>query len=197
MITAELTYRTYEDKDLPGILQLWEQYSGWGAITLEQFDKWYLQTPYGPCLVIVAVNNEEEIVGKIAFIPAVITLNGRERKVIRGSAPILNPECRQFSLNQADHPAFAMIKEGMKVGTELGYELLYSFPAQGWIALLRAFPRYGMPDGHVALYECFTLSLETNYIPPAKNIKTAIFTGRFSEEYDQLWKEAVTGFPLS
>jgi hypothetical protein len=35
---------------------------------------------YGPCLVIVAVNNEEEIVGKIAFIPAVINLNGREIK---------------------------------------------------------------------------------------------------------------------
>src|SRR6187200_2084133 len=114
MITAELTYRTYEDKDLPGILQLWEQYSGWGAITLEQFDKWYLQTPYGPCVVIVAVNNEEEIVGKIAFIPTVVNLNGREIKAIRGSAPILNPECRRFNLNQADHPAFAMIKEGMK-----------------------------------------------------------------------------------
>jgi hypothetical protein len=63
-----------------------------------------------------------------------------------------------------------MIKEGMKVGAELGYVLLYSFPAQGWIALLRAFPKYGMPTA-VALYECFTLSLETNYILPQRTSK--------------------------
>src|SRR5438309_1754146 len=115
-ITNKLTYREYEEKDLEAVLELWEHYSGWGAITREQFERWHFKTPYGSCLIVVAVNQEGEIMGQIVFSPSVIVINGKEVKAYRGSAPILDTECRRLSINRADHPAFGMIKFGMEAG---------------------------------------------------------------------------------
>src|SRR5437764_9393728 len=98
-ITDKLIYRIYEDKDMEAVLNLWEHYSGWGAITTEQFEKWHFHTPYGSCLIIVALNEHEKIIGQLVFSPSIVTINGKEVKAYRGSAPILNPECRQLSIN--------------------------------------------------------------------------------------------------
>lgn len=196
MVTTELTYRLYEDKDLEGVLQLWEHYSGWGAITHQQFEDWYLKTPYGPCLVVVAENEEGEIVGQIVFFPSVIYINGREEKAIRASAPIVNPTCRHQSLNHADHPALALIKFGMETGSKKGYEIVYSFPAQGWATLLKAFPRYGLQQMHVALYDCFAISLQAVNVQAVEEMGAGLLQSNFSEEYDRLWDDAVWELPI-
>lgn len=53
--SAELvTYRQYTQNDRGAVLQLWKEESGWGAITLYQFDNWFFNTPYGKILIVVA-----------------------------------------------------------------------------------------------------------------------------------------------
>jgi len=195
-ITEKLTYRIYEDKDLDGVLDLWEQYSGWGAITREQFETWHFKTPLGSCLIIVAVNEFEKIIGQIVFSPSIISINGKEERGYRASAPIVNPEYRQLSINHIDHPVIGMIKFGTVVGRERGFKLVYTFPAQGWVTLLKAFPKYGLPTTHIALYDCFSLSLNGKEYQPS-NCKINTSQKLFSQEYDALWNEASIQLPIA
>ena len=194
-ILSTLYYRLFEKEDVPGILQLWEEDSGWGGITDEQLNNWYFKTPCGPCFIVIAQNQDKMIVGQMVFNPVVVLLEGNEIKACRGSAPILKASYRRYSINHPDHPAFAMIRFGMEAGKQQGYHLVYSFPASGWAALLRAFPKYGLPYGHIALYDCFVLSLKSNCPSTDSNFTTGI-AKFFTEEYDQLWEAAKESFPL-
>ena len=68
MEVAQITYRIFDKKDLPGILSLWENFSGWGGITSEQFTQWYINTPLGSCLIVVATDETDTVLGQIVLV---------------------------------------------------------------------------------------------------------------------------------
>lgn len=195
---AKLTYRIYKDGDMEGVLQLWGLYSGWGAITEQQFNEWYINTPYGRCLIVVATNEEEQIVGQTVFIPTMFNINSVVVKAYRVSSPILNNSCHKISIRNGNHPAHAMFNLGVKIGKQQGYRFVYGFPAPGWIPLIKAFARYGLPEGEVLSYDCFSVSLEEDMIFNIQNIKISICLSdhNFNEEWDQLWNDTVKQFPM-
>jgi len=196
MSNSQLQYRLYTDKDLPGILELWEKYSGWGAITQEQYNNWYLQTPYGPCVVIVAVDDKENTVGQIVFIPSIIYYQGKLIKGLRVSSPILNDQIRDIKITDYNHPIYAMFRIGIKESKKLDYEIVYMFPSKGWTTVLKTFPKYKLPEPHIAFYDCFAISLETAYCKIDKTIRTEILQNHFNEDFDELWRDATEQFPL-
>jgi len=199
MQVAQLTYRLFEERDIPGILSLWESSSGWGSITEQQFDEWYIHTPFGRSLIIVATNELDEIAGQIAFIPATIFLDGKELKALRLSAPILHENFRLTDLRNPRHPAFSMVKRGIELGVKMGYHVLYSLPAHGWIGFMKLMPKFGMPDGYTAEYDCVAISLndESGYEEESGNHLIVYTTDSFNESYDQLWADAIQMFPVS
>lgn len=198
-VMQQLTYRLFTEADLPGIFSLWENYSGWGSITEQQFNDWYVNTPYGSCPVVIAENGSGELVGQLSFIPTPILIGGKEVKGLRLSAPILHKDFRLHDLRSADHPAFLMIKHGMDIARELGYSILYSLPAYGWFGLLKMLPRFGLPDIKTASYDCVSISLTDNktfedYMPGDFDI-TVI--DKFDNSFDELWKESSISFPIN
>ncbi len=198
MHVAQLTYRLYEDKDLPGVLSLWENFSGWGAISEQQFRDWYLNTPDGPCLIIIAANEEDEVMGQLVLIPAKIFLTGIETKAVRISAPILHEDFRQADLRNNEHPAFMMIKAGLDIAAKQGYVMLYGLPAHGWIGLLKLFPRFGLPDIQMATWDCASVSLKDETVWEKtiyETLHTTTLTS-FDESYNKLWKDAAGLFPV-
>lgn len=201
MQVAQLTYRLFEDKDLPAILSLWENFSGWGGITEQQFYDWYVNTPDGRCLVIVAENNANEVVGQLVFVPAKVCLNGKELKALRLSAPILHRDFRHADLRSIEHPAFGMVRTGIDLAREMGYHILYCLPAHGWMALMRLLPHFGMPAIQMASYECAAISLNDEMIwnetKTVNNTISSKVTNSFDESYDRLWMESVKMFPPS
>jgi hypothetical protein len=197
-MSLNLSYRLYENKDIDQVLELWKKFSGWGAITEKQFEDWYLKTPYGNCIIIVAVNEENKIVGQEVFIPSVVYINGTYVKALKISAPILNDKYRELNIRSYDHPAFAMYRYGMQIAKERDYEIIYMFPAWGWTSVLKLLPKFGLPEIHIGLYDCFSISLEDeNTLKPKSNsLKTSIVDG-FTNEYDDLWSEAILNFPIN
>jgi hypothetical protein len=196
--TSQLTYRLYEEKDLPGIISIWEKESGWGGITEQQFYDWYINTPYGRCIIIVATDSSNEIVGQTVFTPTRIYLDQKELKAFRISAPILNAQIRKVSLKQYDHPAFGMMRYGTKVAIESGFSIGYVLPAVGWISLLKLLPSFGLPYKLVP-YECFGVSLTdiSTYVNPGNGIDISVsIIKKFTPEYDSLWNDAVTTLPV-
>ncbi|WP_276502518.1 hypothetical protein [Terrimonas pollutisoli] len=198
MEVAQITYRLFDKKDLPGILSLWENFSGWGGISKKQFNDWYLNIPGGPSLIIVATNGEDEVIGQLVFVPAKVFLCGNKVKALRLSAPILHKDFRQTDLRNNEHPAFMMIKTGCEIAQKQGYSLLYGLPAHGWIGLLKLFPRFGLPDVEMTTWGCSSISLKNEMIweqSNKENFSTSIGTS-FDESYNKLWETAVSNFPV-
>lgn len=199
MQVAEITYRIFKNKDLPGLLSLWEKFSGWGPISRQQFYDWYINTPLGPCLIIIATDETNEVMGQLVFIPAEVTLNGKVVKALRLSAPILHQDIRQAELKSNTHPALMMIMKGIGLAKEMGYHILYCLPAHGWVGLMKLLPRFGMDDIQVASNDCAAISLkdEDVWSECAGNNFYIRRIDDFTDSYSQLFMEAIGMFPIN
>jgi len=197
VFTERFTYRHYKETDKEEILRLWQEESGWGAITHEQFERWFINTPFGKCIIIVAVDTNDGVAGQIIFSPTKMIVNGEEIKSLRASAPIIRSVYREENLRSFDHPAFALIKKGIEIALEEGYQLVYSFPSYGWLGLLRMFPRVMPNYCGLTSYDCFAISLEEpqTFIESQKDYRVSI-SATFTQEYDYLWLEAIQQMPV-
>ena len=199
MEVAQITYRLFDKKDLPGILSLWENFSGWAGITSEQFTQWYINTPLGSCLIVVATDETDTVLGQIVLVPAQVILNGQSLKAVRLSAPILHPELRQADLRNKSHPVIMMVTKSVELASEKGYHILYSLPAHAWIGSLNILQRLGMHDLQMASYECRKISLidEAIWSICSGNALMISQVQHFSKSYDDLFAEATKQFPFS
>lgn len=189
----------YEERDLEGILRLWEESSGWGGITEEQFRQWYLNTPYGPCLVVVATDESDKVVGQLVFTPSRLHINNREIKALRAAAPILDKNQHYGKLTHRDHPFYALFGKGVEMARQQGYRAIYLFPAVGWTTVLKLFPKYGLPEMPPSSYPCFAVSLRdaSTYSARESDVSVKLLQTGFTPEYDQLWREATSQFPIA
>lgn len=196
-MTAEITYRLFNEADTEGLLRLWAESSGWGGITKEQFRTWYFENPYGDCLVIVAVDEADKVVGQLVFAPSLVVVDGREKKALRASAPILDESLKHGRITSADHPVVEMLKTGVALAQQRGYGVLYLLPSVGWTALLRLFPSFGLPDMQPTTFPCFQISLEhSSMFTPQPELSVRRLEGGFTTEYDELWIEAAGALPV-
>ena len=196
-MTDNLTFRLFQPDDLPGILRLWEEDSGWGGISAKQFDDWYIKTPYGKCLIVVAVNQANKIVGQNIFTPSRIYVGGEEKKALRLSAPILIKKFRARISNPA-HPVVGMFKCGVEAAVEQGFSVIYSFPQTAWLPVIKhIFPQIGIDMQKVAAgqIECFAVSL--NSFSSGESESETSVINFFNDEYDLLWQSAAKNFPLN
>ena len=196
--TANITYRLIKENDIEGILQLWECYSGWGSITREQFNRWYLDTPYGDCIIIVAIDDDNEVVGQEVFIPSRIVVNNREHKALRLSSPILHEKARHTPVTHSDHPVYEMLKAGIQVALQQQYSIIYMYPAHGWVTPMKLFQRFGLPKVEIPPPHCFGLSLNDprNFFPLNEQYKISVLSKEFTNEYDNLWEKSSVSLPI-
>ena len=194
-----LTYRLFEERDLPSLLRLWEE-AGWGTLTTEQWREWFIETPYGACLVTVAVDGGGKVVAQEMFTPSVMSVDGREVRALRISAPIMHKEIRGGSLRRGEHPVYSLCKTAVEAASALGFGLIYSLPEHGWLPIFRLFPSFGLPRFAEADYSCVALPVEASCddtTPFGDERLVAHPVAEFHEEYDELWRSAKETFPIN
>ena len=194
MLTTEnvtkLSYRLYRDEDIDGVLELWEKYSGWGGITVKQFNDWHINTPYGLCLILVAEDTEGHIVGQGVFVPSVVYNGGKNNKAYRAMAPIINTTIRGLNINDFHHPIYAMLRYGMEEAKKNEYFIMYSLPSIGWLRLFKTFPKFGLPVVYMQTPDCLQINIEA-YNSANLYHDYYLQVSNFNSEYDQLWQEAI------
>lgn len=196
-IESQLKYRLFREGDEEGILRLWEKESGWGAITMQQFKEWFLETPYGECLLVVATDNNDEVKTQIVFAPSKIVVNNQIIKSLRAAAPIVDSSLRQTNLRSPNHPIYNLIKVGFEIAESKGYQSVYSFPAYGWMPFMEFISRELGYKHDIKSYECFDVSLLVeNATTPDEDYHVSTIN-QFSPEHEQLWNEAVEKMPVS
>ena len=188
-MSEALTYRLFEERDLPSLLRLWEE-AGWGIITEEVWRRWYLETPYGTCLVVVAVDENEEVAAQKIFTPSRVIVDAEERRALRISAPIIRSNMRRDSLRRTDHPIVGLYMKAVEAAIEQGYDIIYSLPEHGWLPFFRWAPRMGLPRFAESEHACFALPLNIERrceaVRPTHHLM-ARPVAEFGDDYDQLW----------
>ena len=184
---SALAYRPFRDDDLPGLLALWEA-SGWGALDEATWRQWFLTTPHGPAIVIVALDGDT-VEGQMVFTPAVLDADGGPFQAVRLAAPILHPSIRKGSARSLAHPAVRLFKTGAAAATAAGYDAIYAQPERAWLPFFRWGPiaeRFGSTE-----FGCAALELDAT---PAPEGWTAALADGFGDEHEALWDQARTGF---
>jgi hypothetical protein len=194
----QLTYRVFEDSDLPALLRLWEQ-AGWGTLTEEQWREWFVNGPQGPTLVTVAIDEHGDVAAQEVFAPSRAVVGGREVRALRFSAPIVRERLRGGSLRDGAHPVFGLFKAAETAAAERGFSVVYSLPEHGWLPIFRVATRYGILPFAEAAYSCAALPVAAANAPPVELAARGLVARgvtEFSEEYEELWREAKDSFPI-
>ncbi|HEX7177695.1 MAG TPA: hypothetical protein VF240_20720 [Pyrinomonadaceae bacterium] len=197
-MSERLTYRLLCEDDLPGLLRLWEG-AGWGVLTPEQWRAWFVEGPQGPSLVTVGVDERGEVAAQEMFAPARAVVGGREVRALRLSAPILREELRGRSLKNAEHPIIGLLKVSMSAAAEQGFAVVYSLPEYAWLPVFRRLPSYGIKPFAEAVYACASLPFEAARSTPVRSAAAGLearAVEEFGEEFEELWREAKSSFPI-
>jgi hypothetical protein len=184
----QLTYRLHSEEDIPGLLRLWEENTGWGAMAPEQWRQWYVDTPYGPCLIPVAVDGTGAVRGQIVLTPARLAVADREVKALRLSAPILQKELRGL---KREHPALSLYERALEAARGQQYEFIYAYPDQLVAPFFRRYTTAGLIDSN-----CLVMQVE----PGQTNLDAGICVSPesgFGDEYERLWEESRCLWPIS
>lgn len=197
-LSEKITYRLYEEKDIPAIIKLWEEESGWGGITNEQFNSWFVNTPYGKAVIVVAENSEGAVIGQIVMSPSRMIVDGEEIKSVRGAAPIVSKEMRGGNIKDLNHPVSTMFRKGFEMAFAEGYQYFYTFPAYGWLGLLRLIPKIMPNPSDTASFDCFSISLSKTQLPEKEDDRLkVVMQTKLTDEYNTLWDEAVNQMPIN
>jgi hypothetical protein len=195
-VSQRFTYRVFEESDLSGVLKLWEE-AGWGSLTPDTWRQWFQETPYGPSLVVVASDGQQEIVAQEVFTPSEVLVAGRTLQALRISAPILSPRLRGRPIRDRHHPVVQLLFLGAELAAGHGYELIYAQPDRAWLPFLRWVSR--LEDSPLVFervqYGCSTLRLEGVPVIHGQNWRVAPEL-EYGHEFDALWQAAVERFPI-
>lgn len=192
-------YRVFEEADLPAVLRLWEEHSGWGGLTPEKWRKWYVETPHGPSLVTVGVDDAGAVVAQKVFTPAVVRVDEREVRAIRISAPILARRFRHVSIRDKQHPIVGLYDAVVPAAVAAGCRVVYALPEHAWLPFFRWAARQGPPLWHFADSELDCVGVPLADLPlavdaAARGVELAPAT--FGTEYAALWESAAASFPI-
>lgn len=190
-VAAEgLVYRPFRDDDLPGVLRLWEEESGWGAITPEKWRKWFVDRPDGACLVMVAEEGGGRIAGQLVLAPGEVRVDGEAVRAVRVGAPIVARARRRRSVRHPEHPATRLYRAGAQAAAGAGFRLLYAMPEHAWLPFFRWLGGFAE-----AAPACRAADVAGAARRAAAGVRAAPAAG-FGAEHDALWARALESFPL-
>ena len=197
-----LSYRLFEQSDLPGLLRLWDEHSGWGSISEQQWRQWFLETPQGSCLVAVALDEKGEVAGQEVFTPAYLEVAGKKLRALRVSAPILRQDLRRASIRQLSHPVVQLFLTARNAALASGFDVIYGLPDHAWLPFFRWMTRVGLPRFEEAEFECMNLRLDVDSVSALNEVAAradleAQPAASFGGDYEELWCKAKSAFPVT
>lgn len=140
-----ISYRMAIDDDIDAMVAFWSDNSGWDIIDRTEWEKRFVNTPFGEAAVVLGVDEDvNKIIGQFIFIPVYIVIDGLEVKAYRPFAPVLEQSLQTkfgiASLLTGQHPLLKMYKIIWDDLATKGVPLIYIVPDPRWSRVLQAFP---------------------------------------------------------
>lgn len=183
----------HEVADLPSLDRLWAEETDWGEQSQALRD-WFMEAPFGKPSAVVASDAETgKAVGQFRFMPARVSINGREVSAVRPFGTIVTQDAHEAASARSplENPIWAMYFRGVDEFRARGIGLIYIIPDERWAGFLKrghiilkmagvkfaTFPLWSLPlpltNGPLPLGEGFTASPLTTW-----------------DKVDQLWESA-------
>src|SRR5689334_18002021 len=119
-MSSTLTCRLMLQRDMPGVERLWREETPWGTLGAGR-RSWFAENPCDGSLAVVAVDENERVVGELIFMAHDLRVNGRSYRAVRPLASILAREWRKFLRpDPSDHPVMAMYLFGQEAARNRG-----------------------------------------------------------------------------
>lgn len=184
MSNKEFTIREYKDTDLTGVLDLWECYSGWGRPETEEYERW-MKTPFGDCIVLVAENKKDLIIGQLVLTPTELVIYGKNQNALKLSAPIIHEDYRYSNILERESLMIQIFLKAYQIVQKKDFDWFYSFPAAGWSKIMGLTHRFGLGPWKINFYEGFEII--------DNNIKSSDFSlqvlDEFPDEISIIWEQ--------
>ncbi len=195
---SALHYRVSRPEDIPTLLDLWSQHSGWGSITAEDWQSWYEFSPHGPALVVVGADEHETPRAMTVFMPCRLWVNGLDVAAVRVSAPIIHHEIRAVAMPKRNEPATELFLQGRRFAAERGFAVMYSLPDRGWVARVARAGKWmpGVPRQYAVL-DGVGIDVTQEGAADAGTPAPMSRSSQFTDEYTRLWESARVSYPIS
>jgi hypothetical protein len=183
-----VVYRMHSKGDEEALIRLWSEHGGWDRIDAETWCHRLLRPPLGEAAIAIAEDDTTgAICGQFAFIPSLLSVEGREVTALRPFAPIVTRELSAAtrSFNPMNHPVPRMYSHAVDVLRARGVGLIYMVPDPRWQRLFRLTPY--LKSGSFPLWSK-PLPLEQHFALPSSTTVTRLEA--FDERVDRLWQHA-------
>lgn len=188
-----LNFELFDIDDLESLDRLWEDETDWGEQS-QALRRWFMEAPFGKPSVVVATDAETgKAVGQFRFMPARVSVNGREVSAVRPFGTIVTREAHEAAAARTpfDNPAWAMLFRGIDEFRARGTGLLYIVPDERWVGFLKRtaimLRTLGMTLGSFPFWS-FPLPLTSGPLPLGEGFTAAPLTTW--DKVDQLWEAA-------
>jgi hypothetical protein len=183
-MAGKLTYRLYQEEDLPALARIWEEETKWGKMTPEQWRQQFVDTPYGEASIALATNADTgQIVGQLIFFPCLVRANEEDILAFRPFALIVTKEAR--GLLGDTHPSVGMYWYGVQVVQARGGRLIYMLPDRNWVRTWQIGPTV-----QYAPFPLWSLSMPLTEPLPLDDGYTMKPLEVWDEQVDNLWHKA-------
>jgi hypothetical protein len=148
-------------------------------------------------MIIVTEDAQKRVIGQMIFVPSKVLVDGNEVNAYRIMAPIISNDYRGLDIRNYEHPAHAMFRFGVEEARKNNCEVIYFLPSIKWVATAKAFPKYGLPEASISVYDGVQISCSADHKVAKHSLEDYyIQPGKFDAEYDQLWQEAIKSLPI-
>lgn len=188
-----LKFEMFDVADLASLDRLWEDETDWGEQS-QALRQWFMDAPFGKPSVLVATDAETgKAVGQFRFMPARVSVNGREVSAVRPFGTIVTREAHEAAAVRTpfDNPVWAMLFRGLEEFRARGAGLFYIVPDERWAGFLKrsdvVLKTTGMKLGSFPFWS-FPLPLTSGLLPLGEGFTAAPLTTW--DKVDQLWEAA-------
>jgi hypothetical protein len=193
-----LTYRAATVHDTPALLALWAEHSGWGELSVEQWDAWYTNAPCGSAIVIIGEDATGEAMAMEVLTPCEIAINGERCSAARLSAPVIHRDLREQRMPGRTQPAVALYLASRDAAMARDIRVLFAMPDSAWVPyLVRARRTIPALMRHDAYFQCLARNLTVGAPPVADPTLRIARATTFGGEYHALWTRSCAAFPIA
>ena len=114
---------------------------------------------HGAAIVTVIEDEAGAIAGQFAMVPSEVVVSGRSVRGLRSSAVLLRSDVifRRDGSSELGHPLLGLPAAGFELARRRGFQLVYTFPHERMLPVVRAMARYGVAPVQFARYRCLEI----------------------------------------
>ncbi|MEO6636738.1 MAG: hypothetical protein ABIN25_00590, partial [Ginsengibacter sp.] len=183
---SKLNYRLHTEDDIDALVEFWRDHSGWDNIDRTEWERRFMNSPFGNAAVAIAEDAAKQVVAQMIFIPSAVNVDEKMVKAYRPFAMVVkkNETSSPGYLKMVDM-VYKMYTQAIDSFKKQNIGLIHMIPDPRWSRLLKFLP--ALQIGNFPLW-CLSLSARQKFdIPSQYEVETVAPTDR---RIDALWEES-------